>query len=124
MVNKYFSYNREFRIDTVNSVVFCILHCYVHFDMENEIRRKFLQFGDFVVKAKAKCHANDSFDLEKGKSIAESRAIAKAYSLVIKSLNSICEYYLNKSNEFENIKNNFELEESKEKLRIFELTNL
>ena len=54
--------------------------------------------GEFTVTAKARCNSEDTFDEEKGKRIAESRAKAKAFKIAKNVWNCIAESFIEKAN--------------------------
>lgn len=53
------------------------------------------EYGEFKVKAIAKCSEEDTFDIETGKRIAESRAKSKAFATAAKVYREIEKYFLN-----------------------------
>lgn len=88
MKNRVHVLNATYYIDEVNKVVVCKLKCdmqmfrhpaYYYFTKDDYEKRFPLVSGKgiFNVVAKARCNATDTFDVEKGKRLAESRAKAK-----------------------------------------------
>ena len=91
MRNRVLIKRSNFYVDEANKVVVCILEC----DMQlykhpawNTIDCKMFKSvpyvswdGKFIVKAKARCNATDTFDIETGRMIAESRAKAKMFNI-------------------------------------------
>lgn len=82
----------KFHVDMENEVVVCELKCDMQLNKhpawtflnDNMWRKKFPKVswtGEFTVKAVARCNAADTFDVEKGKRIAESRAKAKMFDI-------------------------------------------
>lgn len=82
----------KFKVDTVNKIVICELKCdlqtdkvdlkgYITRDMWGKQFPNIKWDGLFVVKAKARCINEDTFDERKGKMIAESKAKVKMYSI-------------------------------------------
>ena len=79
----------SYHVDEVNKVVICTLKCDMQFEKHPAYfhvythfynkKFPFIKFGEFEVKAKARCNAIDDFNIETGKRIAESRAKAKAF---------------------------------------------
>lgn len=53
--------------------------------------------GEFIVTAKARCNSEDTFDEEKGKKIAESRAKAKAFKIAKNVWNCIAKSFIEKA---------------------------
>lgn len=92
-----------FYVDEVNKVVICSLECdmqmhkhpaYNCFSREAFKKRMPLVrwYGEFTVRAKARCNATDTFDVEKGKRLAESRAKAKMFSVAERVWQEIAQY--------------------------------
>ncbi len=91
MRNRVLIEKSTFHVDEANKVVICTLE----FDMQlnkhsawNAIDYEMFNnfpnaryYGKFTVKAKARCNTIDTFDVETGKRIAESRAKAKMFSI-------------------------------------------
>ena len=81
----------NFHVDGANKVVVCTLECdmqlFKHPAWDAIDSRMFKSIpyvswnGKFIVKAKARCNATDTFDVETGKRIAESRAKAKMFNI-------------------------------------------
>ena len=103
MKNRIHVAKTTFHVDEINKVVICSLEC----DMQmckhpawisindNAWRKKFPNVnydGEFTVKAKARCNATDTFDVEKGKRLAESRAKAKMFSVAERVWQEIAQY--------------------------------
>lgn len=90
MRNRVLIEKSNFHVDETNKVVVCTLKC----DMQlykhpawNAIDSKMFKSlpyvnweGKFIVKAKARCNATDTFSAETGKRIAESKAKAKMFN--------------------------------------------
>ena len=111
MKNRVLIVNEHFHVDEKNKTVVCTLNCNVQ---EHKHVDAFYMYGNmyaksgvhnngtFIVKAKARCNASDTFDEVVGKRIAESRAKAKAYKVaarfwknsanVFKGVIASCEY--------------------------------
>ena len=91
MRNRVLIKKSNFHVDEANKVVVCILECDMQLDKHpawNAIDSKMFKsipyvnwHGRFTVKAKARCNATDTFDVETGRMIAESRAKAKMFSI-------------------------------------------
>ena len=89
----------SYYIDETNKVVVCTLQCDVQFEkhkaylyiFDSMYKKKlpYIKCGSFEVKAKARCNASDTFNVETGKRIAESRAKAKAFRTAKKLWNEI-----------------------------------
>ena len=89
----------SYHVDETNKVVVCTLYCNVQFGkheayfhiIEDMYKKKlpYIKWGSFEVKAKARCNASDTFNVETGKRIAESRAKAKAFRTAKKLWNEI-----------------------------------
>lgn len=88
MKNRVHVIDATYYIDEVNKVVVCKLKCdmqmfkhpaYYYISRDDYKKRFPLVSGEgtFNVVAKAKCNATDTFNVEKGKRLAESRAKAK-----------------------------------------------
>lgn len=103
MKNRVHVVNATYYIDEVNKVVVCKLKCdmqmfrhpaYYYFT-KDDYKKKFpLVSGEgiFNVVAKAKCNATDTFDVEKGKRLAESRAKVKMFSVAERVWQEIAQY--------------------------------
>ena len=91
MRNKVLIQKSSFHVDEANKVVVCTLECDMQLDKHpawNSIDcRMFTNIlsanwnGKFTVRAKARCNATDTFSVETGKRIAESRAKAKMFNV-------------------------------------------
>lgn len=91
MRNRVLIKKSSFHVDEANKVVVCTLECDMQLEKHpawNAIDRKMFKNipyvswdGEFIVKAKARCNATDTFDVETGKRIAEGRAKAKMFSI-------------------------------------------
>ena len=90
MRNKVLIQKSSFHVDEANKVVVCTLECDMQLDKHpawNSIDCRMFKnisyanwYGKFTVKAKARCNATDTFSIETGKRIAESRAKAKMFN--------------------------------------------
>ena len=85
MRNRVLIEKSNFYVDEVNKVVVCKLECDMQlhkhpaWDAIDSI--PYVSWdGKFIVKAKARCNATDTFDVETGKRIAESKAKAKMFN--------------------------------------------
>lgn len=91
MRNRVLIEKSNFHVDGANKVVVCTLECdmqlFKHPTWDAIDSRMFKSIpyvnwnGKFIVKAKARCNATDTFDAETGKRIAESRAKAKMFNI-------------------------------------------
>lgn len=91
MRNRVLIEKSNFYVDEANKVVVCTLKCDMQLDKHpawNAIDYNMFKsipyvnwHGKFIVKAKARCNATDTFDVETGKRIAESRAKAKMFNI-------------------------------------------
>lgn len=110
MKNRIHVTKTTFRVDEVNKVVICSLECdmqmYKHpaygcfTDMAFDKRMPFVKWnGEFTVRAKARCNATDTFDVEKGKRLAESRAKAKMFSVAERVWQEVEQYLAKMANE-------------------------
>lgn len=91
MRNRVLIEKSTFHVDEANKVVVCTLECDMQFHKHpswNAIDCKMFKSipyvswdGRFTVKAKARCNATDTFSVETGKRIAESRAKAKMFNI-------------------------------------------
>lgn len=91
MRNRVLIEKSNFYVDGANKVVICTLVCdmqlFKHPAWDAIDSRMFKSIpyvswnGKFIVKAKARCNATDTFDVETGKRIAESRAKAKMFNI-------------------------------------------
>lgn len=90
MRNKVLIEKSSFYVDEANKVVVCTLKCdmqlynhpawnIIEYNMFKSIPH--VRGGTFIVKAKARCNAIDTFDADTGKRIAESRAKAKMFNI-------------------------------------------
>lgn len=80
----------NFHVDEVNKIVVCKLECDMQLHKHpawNAIDSRMFKSipyvswdGKFIVKAKARCNATDTFDVETGKRIAESKAKVKMFN--------------------------------------------
>lgn len=90
MRNKVLIQKSSFHVDEANKVVVCTLECDMqlakHPAWESIDCGMFKNipcanwYGKFTAKAKARCNATDTFSVETGKRIAESRAKAKMFN--------------------------------------------
>ena len=111
MKNRVLIVDEHFHVDEKNKTVVCILTCnvqeYKHVDYIYMYGNMYVKSGvhkggTFIVKAKARCNASDTFNEVVGKRIAESRAKAKAYKVaarfwknsanIFKGIIASCEY--------------------------------
>lgn len=103
MKNRVHVTETTFYINEESKTVVCCLKCdmqirkhpaYYCFDSEAYRKRMPLvnTHGEFTVKAKAKCDNMDTFDVEKGKRLAESRAKAKMFSVAERVWQEIAQY--------------------------------
>lgn len=67
--------------------------------------------GEFRVTAKARCNSEDTFDIETGKRIAESRAKAKAFRIAKNVWKCIAKSFINNAKIAEQMMNNCTLAE-------------
>ena len=91
MRNKVLIQKSSFHVDEANKVVVCTLECDMQLDkhpawdaIDCRMFKNFPNaccYGKFTVKAKARCNATDTFSVETGKRIAESRAKAKMFNI-------------------------------------------
>lgn len=90
MRNRVLVEKSHFHVDETNKVIVCTLWCnmqfYKHPACDSIDYRMFkcipnVKWEKFIVKAKARCSEVDTFDIEVGKRIAESRAKVKMYSI-------------------------------------------
>lgn len=91
MRNRVLIEKSNFHVDGANKVVVCTLECdmqlFKHPAWDAIDSRMFKSIpyvswnGKFIVKARARCNATDTFDVETGKRIAESRAKAKMFNI-------------------------------------------
>ena len=91
MRNRVLIEKSNFHVDGANKVVVCTLECDMQlnkhpaWDAIDSRMFKSIPYvswnGKFIVKAKARCNATDTFDVETGKRIAESRAKAKMFNI-------------------------------------------
>lgn len=91
MRNRVLIEKSTFYVDEVNKVVVCTLECDMQLNKHpawDAIDYRMFEnfpnahrYGKFTVKAKARCNATDTFDVETGKRIAESRAKAKMFNI-------------------------------------------
>ena len=91
MRNRVLIEKSNFHVDGANKVVVCTLECdmqlFKHPAWDAIDSRMFKSIpyvswnGKFIVKAKARCNATDTFDVETGKRIAESKAKAKMFNI-------------------------------------------
>lgn len=89
MKNRVLIEESNFHVDEENKVVVCTLKCNMQLEKHpawDSITRKMFKKlhyvdwrGKFIVKAKARCNTIDTFDVEVGKRIAESRAKVKMF---------------------------------------------
>lgn len=83
----------DYRVNEEKRTVVCILNCdmqlekhpafgnYIYTDQWKKRMPKVSWDGEFNVSAVAKCNDDDTFDVETGKRIAESRAKKKAFGI-------------------------------------------
>ena len=91
MRNRVLIEKSTFYVDEANKVVICALECDMQLNKHpawDAIDYRMFEnfpnahrYGKFTVKAKARCNATDTFDVETGKRIAESRAKAKMFNI-------------------------------------------
>ena len=91
MRNRVLNEKSTFYVDETNKVVVCTLECDMQLNKHpawDAIDYRMFEnfpnahrYGKFTVKAKARCNATDTFDVETGKRIAESRAKAKMFNI-------------------------------------------
>lgn len=92
MKNRVLIKKSSFHVDEENKVVVCVLECDMQMfkhpawnSISADMFAKKLPYvswdGKFIVKAKARCNATDTFDTEVGKRIAESRAKVKMFKV-------------------------------------------
>ena len=91
MRNRVLIEKSNFYVDEANKVVVCTLKCDMQLDkhpawdaIDYRMFKNFPNahyYGKFTVKAKARCNATDTFDVETGRMIAESRAKAKMFNI-------------------------------------------
>lgn len=91
MRNRVLIEKSNFHVDGANKVVVCTLECdmqlFKHPAWDAIDSRMFKSIpyvswnGKFIVKARARCNATDTFDVETGKRIAESRAKVKMFNI-------------------------------------------
>lgn len=98
-----------YKVDEKNKVVVCIMEC----DLQMHKHPAWIIFdsafykkkmpnvscsGTFIVRAKARCNGTDTFNVEIGKRIAESRAKAKAFKVGFKVWGIIAEKFRDLAN--------------------------
>ena len=91
MRNRVLIEKSTFYVDEVNKVVVCTLECDMQLNkhpawdaIDYRMFKNFPNahcYGKFTVKAKARCNTTDTFDVETGRMIAESRAKAKMFNI-------------------------------------------
>ena len=91
MRNRVLIEKSTFHVDEANKVVVCTLECDMQLNkhpawdaIDYRMFKNFPnahRYGKFTVKAKARCNATDTFDVETGRMIAESRAKAKMFNI-------------------------------------------
>lgn len=91
MRNRVLIEKSTFHVDEANKVVVCTLECDMQLHkhpawnaIDCEMFKSFPYVswgGKFIVKAKARCNATDTFSVETGRMIAESRAKAKMFNI-------------------------------------------
>lgn len=79
-------------------------------------------FGKFKITAKARCNSEDTFDIETGKRIAESKAKAKAFRIAKNVWKCIAENFVNNAKIAEQMMNNCALAEEIENKHTEKLT--
>lgn len=104
-----------FKVDEANKVVICIMKCdmqimdskfwsAIPIDLWKNKLPKVDVYGCFTVTAKARCNAEDAFDVVTGRRIAESRAKAKAFKTAQKVYGHITDYMMSIYKEAGNLK--------------------
>lgn len=104
-----------FKVDEENKVVVCIMKCdmqlmdskfwsAIPIDLWKNKLPKVDSWGNFIVTAKARCNAEDAFDVVTGRRIAESRAKAKAFKTAQKVYSHIADYMIGIYKEVGNLK--------------------
>lgn len=91
MRNRVLIKKSSFHVDEANKVVVCTLECDMQLEkhpawdaIDSRMFKKIPHVdwkGRFIIKAKARCNAIDTFNAETGKRIAEGRAKAKMFSI-------------------------------------------
>ena len=91
MRNRVLIEKSTFHVDEANKVVVCTLECDMQLNkhpawdaIDYRMFKNFPNanyYGKFTVKAKVRCNATDTFDVETGRMIAESRAKAKMFNI-------------------------------------------
>lgn len=92
MKNRVHISKTKFHVDEKNKVVVCVINAEMQlckhkaWDVisENMWKKEYPHvdfWGGFTTKAVSRCNPDDTFDVEKGKRIAESRAKAKAFTI-------------------------------------------
>lgn len=110
MKNRIHVTKTTFHVDEVNKVVICSLECDMqmhkhpaYYCFTDEAFKKKMPLvknsGEFTVRAKARCNATDTFDVEKGKRLAESRAKAKMFSVAERVWQEVGQYLGKMANE-------------------------
>ncbi len=90
MRNRVLIEKTSFHVDEANKVVVCTLECNMQLEghpawnaIDSGMFKKIPYVswsGRFITKAKARCNATDTFSVETGRMIAESRAKAKMFN--------------------------------------------
>lgn len=92
MKNRVHISETKFHVDEENKVVVCVIDVdmqlhkhqawdHIYYDLWKKEYPHVDCGGGFTTKAVSRCNPEDTFDVEKGKRIAESRAKAKAFSI-------------------------------------------
>lgn len=92
MKNRVHISKTKFHVDEENKVVVCVIEvdmqlprhpawAYIYQEMWKKEYPHVEYGGRFTTKAVSRCNPEDTFDVEKGKRIAESRAKAKAFTI-------------------------------------------
>lgn len=92
MKNRVHISKTKFHVDEESKVVVCIINVdmqlyehqawdHIYHDMWKKEYPHVNRDGSFTTKAVSRCNSEDTFDVEKGKRIAESRAKAKAFTI-------------------------------------------
>lgn len=95
--------NPTYFVHEDDGIVVCVIHCYIKaiagVPMLSAIESKkcpvSLDGFHFTVKAVAKCHNEDKFDITKGKRIAESRCKAKVFRKASLFYKHLLDFYSN-----------------------------
>lgn len=95
----------KYSVNTDNKVVVCTIKC--ELDLSTITNRVMVEdlrvfnklpmiddYGCFTVKAKSRCHPSDTFDIVKGRRIAESKAKIKAFHIAARAWSLYARYYM------------------------------